>query len=159
MSTLNGNIPMPINYGVDGAKNGAWRGIFGNAVNANKIAIEDWLRAEQSADLAFQRDLEMMKKTNEFNAKEAEKNRDWQERLSNTSYQRAVEDMKKAGINPLMLVSSNGASTPAGGFSGSTSSRSSSARSTSSNKDDMDSVLALLSNIVSGLLTKKIKNV
>ena len=39
---------------------------------------------------------------------------DFQERLSNTAYQRAMADMKKAGINPIMVSKLGGASTPTG---------------------------------------------
>lgn len=38
----------------------------------------------------------------------------FQERMSNTAYQRAMEDMRKAGINPLMVSKLGGASTPTG---------------------------------------------
>ena len=50
---------------------------------------------------------------NSFNSAQAVANRDFQERMSNTSHQRQVEDLRAAGLNPMLAIN-GGSSTPSG---------------------------------------------
>lgn len=54
------------------------------------------------------------KKQNKFAAKQAQKQMDFQERMSSTAYQRAMADMEAAGINPILAYQQGGASSPGG---------------------------------------------
>lgn len=49
-----------------------------------------------------------------YNSAQALADRNFQEKMSSTAYQRAVEDMRKAGINPILAFANGGASTPGG---------------------------------------------
>lgn len=52
--------------------------------------------------------------TNQSNSAQAERQMDFQREMSNTAHQREVEDLRKAGLNPILSALGSGASTPAG---------------------------------------------
>lgn len=81
----------------------------------------------------YQRSLDLLQRENEFSATQAEINRQFQERMSNTAYQRQADDLRLAGYNPALILGSGGATTPSGS-------------SASSSSVDLPNILAALSS-------------
>lgn len=62
-----------------------------------------------TGELAFDRQKELINMQNAFSAEQAEKARQFNIYMADTSYQRAVKDLRRAGLNPYLAYSAGGA--------------------------------------------------
>ena len=83
------------------------------AAEANNFTQMMWDKAAAYNTQMFERQMA-------FNAEQAQINRDFQKQMDSTKYQRAIKDMSKAGLNPILAVTGGGVS--AGSAGGSTAS-------------------------------------
>lgn len=146
-----GNVPF--NYSTS-AGGSTYRGLFSDWFNNEGIAKEDWKMNESSGVNSLLRDLFYLDKQNQFNEREAQKNRDFQERMSRNAYQYVVEDLKKAGLNPILAYSNGGAATPQGSFATSGGARSSPANSGSYARADSNKLVGYMLMMAGGLMMK-----
>lgn len=73
-----------------------------------------WLAAAAPVAIGAGASLIGQERANRMNLRIAREQMRFQERMSGTAWQRAVEDMKLAGINPMLAFQQGGASSPGG---------------------------------------------
>lgn len=91
--------------GVSGSQNRAnnWSASDSQSI-ANTWGSQASAKSAEEAEKAHQRQIELMKMAQEYNSKEAQKARDWEENMANTIYTRSVKNMEEAGINPILAA-------------------------------------------------------
>ncbi|AXH76410.1 MAG: DNA pilot protein [Microviridae sp.] len=91
-------------------------GLLSPIANVAAPAIS-YINAQQGTETsaaAIEAQIQGQKDTNAINVAEAQKNREFQERLSSTAHQREIIDLTKAGLNPILSATRGGSSTPTG---------------------------------------------
>lgn len=88
-------------YGSGGSVNNAQSAGWSQS-GTDALSARAWSEAQSA--LAWDRTMSAQDKVMAFNAAEAQKQRDWEERMANTIYTRSVANMREAGINPILAA-------------------------------------------------------
>lgn len=108
MSWLIDSIVNPVAQGISNIFSGGnWR------QSGGELAAQEYQENAAASASAFS--AQQAELARQFNADEAQKQRDFEERLSNTAYERAYNQLRGLGINPYAMLSGMSASsTPSG---------------------------------------------
>lgn len=96
--------------------NAAFNASQGSATTANNLMNQQWNNANilnmMSAGAANIMNVLSQTSAKSYNSREAELARNWQRAMRKTAYQDTMEDMKKAGLNPILAAQNGATSTP-----------------------------------------------
>lgn len=123
---------------------------FGSSWNDFWSNVGGMFDGSNAAKQQGEQNLELQKQAQGYNSAEAAKQREWEEHMASTQYQRAVEDLRKAGLNPWLAVSGINGGSPSGA------SASSSASSVNMKKSGSEVLANLTQSAVSAAIIAKI---
>lgn len=80
--------------------------LIGTAMSTSGAASANAANRQMSEDMQYN--------ANVFSAQQAQYNRDWQEKMYDTRYERQVNDLKTAGLNPMLAYGQSPGGAPSG---------------------------------------------
>ena len=134
---------------VGGQQNGQYTSL-GDMFKDFLSGIGGWLDGTNAAKTQYEYNSQLQQQQQEFNSAEAEKDRQFQEYMANTQYQRGVADLRAAGLNPWLAVQGSSAAVPGGATA------TSSAASVGQKKSGSEVMASLASTAVSAAIIAKI---
>lgn len=104
---LNMNLPGPPTLPKDDYT-AAGYGSAGAAIGNKFTGNLDWERSQISSAQDYERSMELLRRQNEMNRRNALEEREWTAAREDSKLKRTAEQLKEIGINPMMYFSSGG---------------------------------------------------